>query len=218
MSGFIKDGMVVYELGAGAGLSREFLKAPSLRLTDVKKFPWIDEQVDALHMPFADGSVDVLIANAMLHHLATPRRFFEEAGRVLKKGGFLLINDAHAGLFLRALLWLTRQEGWDYDVDVFSSDAVANDPKDPWSANCAIPQMLFHDAAEFERQFPAFMVRRKEFCECLIFPLSGGVTSKVWTLQLPRVVLSTIDALDDLLIRLSPATFALMMRVVIEKR
>jgi hypothetical protein len=217
MTPYISDKTTVYELGSGAGFSKEFLHTPSLKMTDVVTHPWIDCEVDALNMPFETESVDVLIASHMIHHLANPLRFFSEASRVLKPGGQLLISEINTSLITRILLRLLRHEGYSYDVDVFSLETVANDPSDPWSANCAIPQLLFSNPKQFETQVPQFSIALNEVCECFIFPLSGGVIAKTKMVELPIWVLNGIHRLDQFLIRLFPSVFAMGRRVVLVK-
>jgi len=48
---------------------------------------------DALRLPFADQSFDVIIASELLCHLDDDAGFFSEAGRALKPGGRLIIAD-----------------------------------------------------------------------------------------------------------------------------
>src|ERR1700752_331076 len=57
----IRDSKKVIEVGSGAGFSKEFIHHPDFRLTDVTSSPWIDQYVDALQMPFEDGSLDAII-------------------------------------------------------------------------------------------------------------------------------------------------------------
>src|SRR6185436_19471564 len=108
--------------------------------------------------------------------------------------------------FMRLILRLLRHEGYSYDVDVFDKSAICNDPDDPWSANCAIPNMLFDNPEKFEAYFP-FRFQHHRFTEFIIFPLSGGVNSKIRTVNLPKSMLKIIDKLDDLLIFLGERTF-----------
>jgi ubiquinone/menaquinone biosynthesis C-methylase UbiE len=46
---------------------------------------------DAEALPYADGSFDLVVGHAFLHHIPDPARALEEAWRVLKPGGGLLI-------------------------------------------------------------------------------------------------------------------------------
>ena len=218
MNAFCEGKEQVIEIGAGAGFSKEFITNSSLVLTDFDSpHPWIEQRVDAMHMPYAADSLDVIISSHMIHHVAKPLVLFEEIHRVLKPGGLLLIHDVNTSLVFRLLLRVMRHEGWSYDVDVFDRRRVANHPEDPWSANCAIPEMLFSDPDRFHRALPGLKVIRNELCECFIFPLSGGVIAKSRTVNLPRMLLEGVNAIDALLVRMLPSVFALGRRVVLEK-
>lgn len=217
MNGYLKDKKSVFELGCGAGFSKEFIKHPEFLLTDVSSNPWVEKQVDALNMPFADGSVGALVASHMIHHVATPHRFFTEALRVLEPGGLLIIHEINTSLIMRLILRMMRHEGYSYDVDVFSPSTIANRPEDPWSANCAIPQMLFNDNGVFEQHFPQFKVVHNELCECFVFLASGGVIAKTKTVPLPTFLLRFIHSCDQILIKLMPGIFALGRKVVLQK-
>lgn len=217
MNPYCEGKNAVIELGSGAGFAKEFITNPSLRTSDYVKHPWIDLKIDALNTGLADASMDVVIASHMIHHLARPAIFFREIRRILKPGGYLLIQEIETSLLMRVLLRLMRHEGWSFQVRVFDENEICNDPVDPWSANCAIPQLLFSNPETFEEHIPGFRVLRNELCEGLIFPLSGGVIAKTRTVNLPWWLLKMIDALDTWLIRHFPSVFALGRRVVLQK-
>lgn len=217
MNRFIKKGDTVVELGAGAGLSKEFIQAEDLLLTDVTKHPWIDQVVDALAPPFPDESLDVVICSHMMHHMAKPTVFLQRIRAKLKPSGYLLVQDVHTSLLMRLLLRLKRHEGWSYDVDVFDPHSTANDPADPWSANNAIPELLFCDRAQFEQRVPGYKVIENRLCECFLFLLSGGVIAKSPTVPLPTCLLKLVDILDTVLVTLLPRVFALGRSVVLQR-
>lgn len=208
----------IIELGAGAGFTRYFIRTPNLKLSDFTKHPWIDLEIDALNIGLDAASVDVIICSHMIHHLASPVKFFKEVARVLKPGGLLLIVDIETGFLMRLLLRIMRHEGWSFDVDVFDENAVCNDPSDVWSANCAIPKMLFQNPERFEKSLPDFEILKNERFEGFVFPLSGGVNAKTRTVQLPFPVLKAIRALDNLLIKIAPSFFAMGRKVVLRKK
>jgi len=135
----------------------------------------------------------------------------------LKVNGVLLIQEINTSLLMRILLRLMRHEGWSYDVNVFDERVVVNDKGDPWSANCAVPEILFDDVTQFEKTFAGMKVELNELCECLIFPLSGGVISKIKVPKIPHLLLEFVLLLDEKLVKLSPSLFALGRRVVIRK-
>lgn len=218
MNKFVADKCTVIEIGSGAGFSKEFITNKNLILTDYNsQHDWIDENVDALNMPYKNESIDAIISSHMIHHLATPVKYFEEICRVLKPDGVLLIHDVHTSLLFRILLRLMKHEGYSFTVDVFDKKTIANDPADPWSANCAIPELLFSYPDKFHSVFPELKIIKNELCECLIFPLSGGVIAKTKMVNLPNFILRGVNFIDSILVRISPSVFALGRRVVIQK-
>ena len=218
MNAFLRPDDIVVELGSGAGLAEWYLTNARLLMTDVQPKPWTAACVDALHLPFAPESVDVFVCVNMIHHLASPARFLEALAQCLRPGGRLLVHEPYPSVAMLLALRLMRHEGWSFDVDAFDVDCVANDPSDPWSGNNALSQLLFADHARFERRFPALRIVRDEFSECLLFPLSGGVTAKVRVPRLPVMVLRAVAALDRLLCRIAPSVFAMGRAIALEKR
>ncbi len=216
MNQFLKPNSIIIEIGAGAGFSQLYLNQKVI-LTDAIKNPWIEKVIDATKMDLADKSVDVVIASHNIHHFFSPCKFFDECARVLKDDGLILIQEINSSLMMRLLLKLMRHEGWSYNVDVFDPDAVVNDKHDLWSANCAVPEMLFFDESRFEHAFASFKITKNELCECFLFPLSGGVTAKTKVPQLPKGFLNFIAIFDRVLITFLPSIFALGRRVVLKK-
>ena len=217
MNSYLDGLRTVIEVGSGPGFAREYISHPGLQMTDVHRQPWIDLEMDALDPSFEDGSVDAVLSCHMIHHLARPRIFFDAMHRILRPGGYLIISEINTSLLMRILLRVLRHEGWSYEIDVFDPATVANEPRDPWSANCAVPFLLFDDEKQFRENVPGFTILRNELHECFVFPLSGGVVSKTKTVNLPRGVLRLIARLDSVLISCLPSVFALGRRVVLQK-
>lgn len=67
-------------LGTARGLKEKF----NLRNTEFKK-------EDMLHLPFEDGTFDIVWAWGTVHHTTAPLQAIEELIRVLKKGGSILL-------------------------------------------------------------------------------------------------------------------------------
>ena len=204
------------EIGAGAGLSKLYLQDLNYIVTDYDDNPWLDQKVDAHNLPFDDGSVDYIFESNMIHHLAKPLLFIQEAHRVLKPGGRLLIQDVWGSLFLRALCKFFQTEGYSYDIDVFDRASYACDPNNLWAGNNVIPNMLWSNIDRFESitHFNVFIFERSEF---LLFPFSGGVTSKALVPELPHFLLAFIDKIDNKLTKWFPDILALQMRSVLIK-
>src|SRR4051812_20628746 len=69
------------EIGGGSGNLKE--SWPDTVTTDLVPAPWLDVAADAEALPFAAASVANVVGVDVLHHLPHPRRFFQEAERVL---------------------------------------------------------------------------------------------------------------------------------------
>src|SRR5712691_7932545 len=79
MTNYIGDTDEVLEVGAGIGITKLFLKKGHITLSDIETHPWMDCREDALNLTYTNDSLDVIIANNMIHHLPQPLKFFQEA-------------------------------------------------------------------------------------------------------------------------------------------
>lgn len=218
MNHHIKAESAGIEVGAGAGFSKEFIRCENYKTTDFADHPWIDiTNVDAMDTPFGDNEFDFVVSSNMIHHLAYPKTFFREMYRILKPGGKLLIQEIYASFFMRLFLRMMRHEGYNFDADPFDETTVANDPADLWSANCAIPNLLFDDLDRFYAEIPGFALSRPVYREFSIFLNSGGVIAKTFFIPLPRLLLHLQYAVDTVLTALFPRVFALQMHIVLTK-
>lgn len=98
-------GKTILDVGAGTGrLASTLVKAGSkvialdlsakmlFRLK--KKSPQVETVIgEAENLPFAGNSFDIVIAAFLIVHLKEPKRFFDEAHRVLKDGGILAVTN-----------------------------------------------------------------------------------------------------------------------------
>lgn len=218
MNEYIRPADRGIEIGCGTGLSKLFIRAASYQLTDFADHEWVDvKNVDAMATPFADASFDFVVSSNMIHHVARPLRFFDEMRRILKPGGVLLVQEINASLMMRLVLRLMRHEGYAFDAEVFDRDAICTDPNDLWSANCAIPNLLFDDRERFEQHVPFFRIERSTFSEFSVFLNSGGVIAKTASLPLPRFGLRALKQVDDVLAHTLPSVFALQRQIVLRR-
>jgi hypothetical protein len=110
-----------------------------------------------------------------------------------------------------------RHEGYDFGADVFDREKVATDPNDLWSANCAIPRLLFDDEENFAAKVPYFKIEMQDYSEFFNFINSGGVVAKTFFIPMPVFILKTLKVADTLLARFFPRIFALQRRIVLKK-
>jgi len=153
----IQPGMKVLELGCGTGSmwaepSRWLPSDASLLLTDLSEGmlettrgnvpaqPNISfAQVDIQHIPYADNTFDLIIANAMLYHVPNLDRALREVARVLKPSGrFLCSTSGVNGL----PSWLT---------------SVLGEGESP-----SIPFNLQNGGAELEKHFAKVELHMRE--------------------------------------------------------
>lgn len=95
-SNFDIDGIEV-ELGSGAGFFKK--ERPGLITSDVRKSRNIDMELNAVNMNLPDSSVRSIYMINVFHHLPSVTSFFNEALRVLKPGGGIILVEPHIGFF-----------------------------------------------------------------------------------------------------------------------
>lgn len=216
MNKFIASDQIGIEVGCGNGLSKEFITSNNYSVTDYTDYYWVDKKVDALSLPYANNSLDYIIGSNMIHHLSRPAVFFNECYRVLKPGGKLIVQEVNASFCMRLILKLMNHEGYDYNVNPYDEKEICNDPADLWSGNNALPNLLFDDKEMFESHFK-FSYIKNSYTEFFIFLISGGVTAKVRTINLPVIVLRVVYVIDQVLIAVARDLFALQRQIVLMK-
>jgi SAM-dependent methyltransferase len=110
------------DAGCGAGPSLPFLKKQGFRVigSDFIYFPLLEAQkrapgVPLLNcnldqgLPFADESLDVILASEVIEHLSKDKLFLAEALRALAPGGVLLLTTPNLWDIRRPLAKLTGQ-------------------------------------------------------------------------------------------------------------
>ena len=111
-------GATVVEAGSGFGLGLAAIAALGATSKGVEFVPWMadfaarwqaalppglgsridDERGDANDLPYDDGSTDVVLSLEAISHYLTYDRFLDEAHRVLRPGGVLIISDCNNAL------------------------------------------------------------------------------------------------------------------------
>lgn len=85
------DNKFILNLGSGNGLFDNKISVPMINL-DIKKYDNTDIIADAHFLPFLSSSLDCVYSNAVLEHVKRPWIVASEIDRVLKPGGFVVIN------------------------------------------------------------------------------------------------------------------------------
>ena len=220
MNDFIQIQDKGVEVGAAAGFSKKFIKSKNFKISDYSNHSHLDfKNIDAQNTGFKNDEFDFVIASNMIHHLPYPLKFFSEMHRILKKGGKLIIFDAHCSILLQLVLILMKHEGFDFTKNVWSLDEPSTDDKDLWSGNSAIPYLIFNDKKIFREKLGSkFNLKHLKLCECLLFLNSGGVTSKTFYIPLNFFFLKIIKYIDITLSLNFPKLFSLAYKIVLEKK
>jgi SAM-dependent methyltransferase len=163
------------ELGSGIGRFKEVV--PDVTLTDVEATPWSHAVVDAENLPYETGSIANLVLFDVFHHLASPRRFFDEARRVLVRGGRIVIFDPYCSPLSTRAYKAFHHERTDLGGQAFDDDpevAVA-----PFASNMARATLVFFRGEdEFARRWPDLTIVERRKLSLLLYPLSGGFSGR----------------------------------------
>jgi SAM-dependent methyltransferase len=219
MNDYINENDHCIELGAGSGLLKYFINNNNLKISDFNTYDFLDyKNIDALDTGFPDNTFDKVISSNMIHHIAFPIKHFKEVYRILKPNGMYIIQDINCSFVTQLILMLTRHEGWNFTVDPTNEDIPCNKTDDLWSANVALPNLIFDNFDIFNKKiFDKFELVHKNFSECLIFLNSGGVVAKTKYIPLNKFFINNIIIKLDKLLMKFPKIFAMQRSIVLKK-
>ena len=211
----------ILELGGGSGNFKEYFQQHhpgegKLIATDVVPTQHCDLAVDAMAMPFSDGSVDNIVMQDVLHHIPYPLRFFAEAERVLRSGGRIVMTEPYISPASRVVFKLAHPEPVVMSAEIFGEDGDPSPLRGSgaFGSNQATPtRLFFKDRTKFESRFPHLKILSLHRRSLFVYPLSGGFSGPK---LLPRFVEPVGWVMESVLKPLSPL-LAFRLLAVLEK-
>ena len=197
------------ELGSGPAFFKGLY--PEIVATDTWRNPYADCIVDGRTLPFGDGTVANLVMLDVFHHVGDPQRLLQEATRVLRPGGRIVMIEPWLGLAGRWFFRYVHHEECDLGVDPARPWDAAD--KDPMQGNVALPFLFFSPGGYLERMTLPLVVRERRPFAAVPWLLSGGF--QPFSL-LPATLAGAADAVDRVLSR-APTLTASRCLLVIER-
>ena len=110
-----------------------------------------------------------------------------------------------------------KHEGFDFTKNIYNSELPVNNSDDPWSANIAVPNLIFDDFEKFNQHLNVnFELIYRQNSEFLIFLNSGGVIAKTFYIPLNHFFLNLVKNFDYFLSKFQKI-FPMQMSIVIKK-
>jgi len=209
---FHGDGQRV-EVGAGVSFMHDVY--PDVLATDIKPSRYVQQVVDALEMPFEDGSVRAIYGMNCFHHFPDPDRFFSELERVLVPGGGCVLVDPADGWFARWLYpRLFATEG--YDMEQRTWEPPISGTGVMTGANQALSYVVFVTGRKrlLETHPGLELVGTRPMTSYPRYLLSGGLNFRQ---LLPSVAITPLKIVERVLKPVCPV-FALHQVIVLRKR
>src|SRR5438046_2787234 len=107
----------ILDIGGGTANIKDIRK--DVISIDILPFPGIDVTCDAHQMPFRDGYFAGIVMLDVLHHLGRPVSFLQEAARVLRPGGKLIMIEPGMSPVSYPFYRHIHEEPADMSVDPF---------------------------------------------------------------------------------------------------
>jgi len=200
------------EIGGGIGN----LKIGKGRIikSDIQHHSRVDVVADAHKLPFNNGVFSNIVLFDVLHHLQCPLLFFEEAARVLRSGGRIIMVEPGITPISKLLYKMGHEEPVEMEWDMNTPCEVDVD-KDPYDSNQAIPTILFkQDPQLFLEKVKGFKMVSSDWLSLFAYPLSGGF--QPWSL-IPYSWIKVILKIEEKLLPFIGKIMAFRLMVVLEK-
>jgi hypothetical protein len=193
-----KSGQIL-EVGAGAGISKKFLKNQKVFRTDFFDFPENDVkgEIDTHALPFEDRSYSSSIAIDVLHHLKSPITSLSEMKRVtnLKSGGSIVLIEPYVSFFSYPVYRIFHTERTSNPWVAQYSEPFSSDW--PGDGNQSLSRLLFTKRTGrklLSTVFPAELYSVELYVFSVFsFFITGGLSRP---LPLPRIIVSLTFQLE----------------------
>jgi SAM-dependent methyltransferase len=165
----LPEGLLV-ELGSGGGFLKEV--EPRIICTDIIDLPTNDLTFSALNMPFDNHSVAGLFMIDTMHHIPDSEKFLNEASRILKKGGKIVMIEPANTIWGRFIYRNFHHEPF---IPEGSWTIPSTGPLS--GANGALPWIVFiRDREIFAKKFPGLTIESIAYLNPFTYLFSGGVS------------------------------------------
>jgi len=191
ISNYLLSGKTL-EIGSGIGNFKKF--KPEIISSDIIDCEWLDKCFDAHKIPYLENSLSNITMIDVFHHLSDPTLFLEEAYRVLKTKGRIIMIEPFPSAISHIIYRKFHPE--PFIMELGNKKRLMT--KNPWQANQALPYLYFFKKQskyldEFKNKFK--ILKREKFC-FFGYPLSGGFERNQ---LIPDFLLPFTDKLEDLL-------------------
>ena len=197
----------IIELGSGGGFLKQLL--PEIITSDVLELPDVDMVFSATDMSFKDNEVSAIFMIDTFHHIPDSKMFLEEANRVLKKGGKIIMIEPANSIFGSFIYKNFHHEAF------YPEGNWKLQGKGPMSdANGALPWIVFErDFEVFKQNFPELKLVDIEYHTAFRYLISGGVSFKQ---LVPNFMFKPITYLEKFL-ELFSKHFSMFVTIEINK-
>ena len=213
ISGHLATGNIL-EIGSGIGQ----YSAPTAPLTrtDIQFLPCLDFVADAQQLPLANASFNNIVMVDVLHHIEQPLRFINEARRILRPGGRLIMMEPAITPVSWFFYKYLHPEPVDFSYDPFIASSKASNGRNPYDANQAVPTILFRDSIDrFSDNQPYLRVCSIDYLSLIAYPLSGGFNR--WSL-LPAALAPMLVRFERLFPAFMRKLMAFRMLITLERQ
>ncbi len=180
------EGAIV-EVGSGGGFLKNLY--PEVITSDIQYFEHCDMTFACEDLPFGDNEISALVMQNVFHHIPDAEKFFQQASRVLKPGGKIVMIEPANTWFARFIYDKIHHEPWNADSDwKFPSNGPLS------GANGALPWIIFtRDSDKFQKLFPTLSHSKPKLHTPFRYILTGGFSYKSFVQGWSFGVISLIE-------------------------